>query len=458
MKTKIISSTKWCIRISLLLFLITSPTKAQNWEFVGLDSMVIKQLYVSGDSIWAGTAVRSGANINSGLYFTSNGGSNWIQLDSAFGSGIAVGMEYIDDGELYLVKGLSEGSWAGKVYKTTNNGFSWDTINISDNGIRWLDTSPFNKNEVYALDVFYYPSGVLNSLFKSTDGGENWQTLGPFPSSSHGSALTFAFDLIDSMSLYATVDTQFDRYLFKSTSKGDNWNYISIPPISPSETKTDLFLSDRIYLYSYYKATDNGGLTWYDAYGGLADNIDYLSFYQDKETTKLLYVLRTDGLYSSKNDTIFWSLVTGSEELPIYFGPNGFYSDRDMHNIFIEPNRKKLYLGTAEGIYKTSIITNLDESDKKDLDFSLSPNYPNPFNPTTTIEYQINKSSVVSLKVYDILGNEIATLVNEEKPTGKYHILFNAENIEKSNLASGIYFYQLYNGTSLISRKMTYLK
>ena len=70
--------------------------------------------------------------------------------------------------------------------------------------------------------------------------------------------------------------------------------------------------------------------------------------------------------------------------------------------------------------------------------FRLEQNYPNPFNPSTKIEYQIPKLSHVSLKVYDILGNQVATLVNEEQPAGKYSINFNA-----SKLSSGIYFYRI---------------
>jgi hypothetical protein len=130
-----------------------------------------------------------------------------------------------------------------------------------------------------------------------------------------------------------------------------------------------------------------------------------------------------------------------------------------MSNIFIEPGRKELYLGTAEGIYKTSVITNIGSDNCTELlDFSLNQNYPNPFNSTTTIEYSLQKDSFVSLKVYDILGNEIATLVNNEKPAGKYTLTFNADSINKTTIASGIYIYQLYNGTNLHSKKMTYLK
>jgi len=85
--------------------------------------------------------------------------------------------------------------------------------------------------------------------------------------------------------------------------------------------------------------------------------------------------------------------------------------------------------------------------------FNLSQNYPNPFNPSTTIRYSISEPSYVTLKVYDILGNEVTTLVNEEKPAGSYDVEFSSKN-----LASGIYIYRLTSGIFTASKKLILLK
>lgn len=85
--------------------------------------------------------------------------------------------------------------------------------------------------------------------------------------------------------------------------------------------------------------------------------------------------------------------------------------------------------------------------------FVLQQNYPNPFNPSTTIKYSIPTSEFVTLKVYDILGNEIATLVDEEKPAGSYEV-----NFQASNLSSGIYFYALQAGSYTQTKKMILMK
>ena len=100
------------------------------------------------------------------------------------------------------------------------------------------------------------------------------------------------------------------------------------------------------------------------------------------------------------------------------------------------------------------IVTTVEDlNDNLPLQFQLYQNYPNPFNPTTIINYQLPVGSHVTLKVYDLLGREVATIVNEEKPAGSYEINFNA-----NNLSSGIYFYKLQAGTFAETKKMILIK
>jgi len=96
----------------------------------------------------------------------------------------------------------------------------------------------------------------------------------------------------------------------------------------------------------------------------------------------------------------------------------------------------------------------VDENDKDiPTGFSLSQNYPNPFNPTTVISWQLAVGSQVSLKVYDVLGKEVATIVNEEKPAGRYHVAFDG-----SKLASGVYLYKLQTSDFSAIKKMILLR
>jgi hypothetical protein len=116
----------------------------------------------------------------------------------------------------------------------------------------------------------------------------------------------------------------------------------------------------------------------------------------------------------------------------------GMYSYRLM---------QKDYDGTFAYSQEVEVEINLP------LEYSLDQNYPNPFNPTTTIRYSIPEDNFVSIKLYDILGNEVLTLVNEQRQAGRYEMLFNA-----SNIASGVYYYQINSGSFTQTRKLMLMK
>jgi len=105
------------------------------------------------------------------------------------------------------------------------------------------------------------------------------------------------------------------------------------------------------------------------------------------------------------------------------------------------------FLGTYE--YSNPINVDINSLDE----FVLDQNYPNPFNPSTMISFNLPQNAFVTLKVYDVLGNEVVTLVNEEKPAGSYEIDFNA-----AKLSSGIYFYTLRAGSYKQTKKLILMK
>jgi len=100
-----------------------------------------------------------------------------------------------------------------------------------------------------------------------------------------------------------------------------------------------------------------------------------------------------------------------------------------------------------------SLITGTEVSQSKNIAFNLNQNYPNPFNPSTVIKYSVPEKSFVSLKIFNILGMEISTLVNETKNAGNYSVSFNA-----ANLPAGIYFYSITAGKNTAVKKMILLK
>ena len=117
-----------------------------------------------------------------------------------------------------------------------------------------------------------------------------------------------------------------------------------------------------------------------------------------------------------------------------------------------------LFTGTSgSGVWRrplSEMITDVeDQGNEVPSQFILEQNYPNPFNPSTKIRYSVPQSSNVMIKVFDILGNEIETLVNEEKPIGSYEITWYAKS-----LPSGIYFYKIQSGSFVETKKMLLLK
>ena len=111
----------------------------------------------------------------------------------------------------------------------------------------------------------------------------------------------------------------------------------------------------------------------------------------------------------------------------------------------------------ARTLLSTEIDTNLtlinSKSTLRTLKFEMAQNYPNPFNPTTIINYSVSKRSLVIIKVYDVLGKEVKTLVNEERRSGNYNVEFDG-----SKLSSGVYFYRMQAGDFIETKKLILLK
>ena len=147
-------------------------------------------------------------------------------------------------------------------------------------------------------------------------------------------------------------------------------------------------------------------------------------------------------------------------------GPTLSLLNPDLDNALPESWGVSIEHGTPGTL--NEFITSVEEQDNNiPTEYSLSQNYPNPFNPTTTIRFTIptsplnpspyqgerNRERFITLIVYDVLGKEIATLVNAEKPTGSYEVKFDA-----TGLTSGIYFYQLKAGSFIQTKKMVLIK
>jgi hypothetical protein len=147
--------------------------------------------------------------------------------------------------------------------------------------------------------------------------------------------------------------------------------------------------------------------------------------------------------------------------------PEGFFNATEMHGICLinlEEFETIRIIGqelviTGENQYSCNPLcftlddTNNIKDDSFIIQFELMQNYPNPFNLLTKIRYTVPRSSMIEIILFDVLGNEIQTLVNEEKPIGNYEVEFNA-----TSLPSGIYFYRLQAGSFVETKKMVLMK
>jgi hypothetical protein len=187
------------------------------------------------------------------------------------------------------------------------------------------------------------------------------------------------------------------------------------------------------------------GATWSDISSNLPD-APVNAFAVDNNHQSVLYVGNDVGMYVSFNTGDSWEFF--GEGLPIV----------TVGDIKIHPTANFLVAGThGRSMYKINLdmVTGIETDNETTTlnSFVLEQNYPNPFNPSTNIRYKVGNQQFVVLKVYDVLGEEIATLVNEEKSAGTYEIMFDA-----SVLTSGVYFYTLEAGSYIQTKKMILLR
>ena len=270
------------------------------------------------------------------------------------------------------------------IYKSTDNGNTWDTVN---NG---LNTSPGHYpsiNSIAVLGNVVYAGTLVNGVYRSTNGGASWSQF------NNGLTSLFTYKVaIKDSEVYVATSEEFSKTGITDSS----WN--------------------KIYSYAYSFLFYNGGI----------------------------FVGEYSEIQKSYDEGQTWVNVS-----------NG-YNSRDIYSLAV--NDQYMFAASyAGGVWKrplSEIITSVDNSvQNKPERFSLGQNFPNPFNPSTTIKYSIPKNSLVRLKVYNILGEEVAILVNEEKPVGTYEVKFNA-----TNLPSGVYFYRLQAGSFVETKKMIIIK
>lgn len=396
----------------------------ESWEITGVTAGTISRAVISGTGdIYAATfcGVQKFSLINNkwsilGLTMTSSDPSwNWIS-------------DIVENNNGFFFAS----SWAGGIYKSSDNGASWDT------------TSAISSIQTHISDLAIYgDNSVLASTFdyikKSTNNGNTWSTIkNGLPNSIIGNisitdeGILYAISL-DKLCRANDIDSPF--VIIKDGV------FTSLPPIYNriSVGKNGLiFFADTGINQGIYRSTDFGE-TWIKISGNLVSSI---SFYNDHYL--IAGLPSGQGLLFSSDRGNTWSNI--NQGLP--YNAQIIWNQIDFDG----------YLYAAAdglGVYKSnSIVVGVEEIKISSLNsFELNQNYPNPFNSTTNIRFKIPHSGRILLKVYDLMGREVATILDRYQEAGSDDVIFKA-----NNLASGIYFYQLQVGEFRATKKLILLK
>jgi hypothetical protein len=202
--------------------------------------------------------------------------------------------------------------------------------------------------------------------------------------------------------------------------------------------------------YNLIVSDSNGNYgSWYSVYS----SINEIRYSVDASQSGHIYLAEGNVIRRSTDfGNTFTDFYTMSAPIiGIYKKPssNILYT-MDSHNLY-------QFIDTIPIIIKSLDPVSVDDESQPITQFELSQNYPNPFNPSTKISWQLPVRSWQTLKVYDVLGNEVATLVNEEKPAGNYEVEFQS-TVGSHQLTTGVYYYQLKVGDYLKTKKMILMK
>lgn len=361
---------------------------------------------------------------NGTLLKTTNRGNNWVNINSIVTESVQ-SIHFVNENTGWIGT-----RYNGKIYKSTNGGINWFQQVYSDNH---AFNSIFFANEING----WVTSSGNGGVFFTTNGGDNWDSI--YIATGAGSDIEF----INLNTGWIIIGSK----IYKTENSGLNWS-LQFDNIGNGEMQSLSFINLNtgyavsLETWRVYKTT-NGGSNWF-----------LRNILPDCFNTHCIYFINENTGWVSGDCGQMFSTTNG--------GLNWFQQQTNTNSflkstVFINDS-----IGGAVGgggiIINTTTggaIVGLEPvSNSIPREFKLYQNYPNPFNPVTLIKYDLPKEVNVTIKIYDLLGREVATLVNNElKKAGRYELNWNA-----GNYASGVFFYRIEAGSYVNSKKMVLVK
>lgn len=402
--------------ITLIFFLLHSSAPDSKCQWV---NQVIPSSFPVSSCYFPGANTGYIVGYGNLILKTSNGGTNWIDISLPTTAENMNSVWFLNDTTGFIC------STRDSLLYTTNGGINWTN----------------HYYTVYQSDRIFFINSqtgwfTSNGLYKTTNAGINWFQI------SNQRAQSFIF-INENTGWKIEYLGSGNTDLLKTTNGGVNWNVMYNTGNFRVLYCADFVNENTGWVCGYrgfIAKTENGGVNW--------------TVQRDVETDALYtikFVNQNTGWASGDNSLVVKTTNGGSNWVNTTLPASRFQDIK-----FINENTGWM-IGSFGKVYKTTNnggLTSVSPNETQGTKYSLLQNYPNPFNPVTNLEFEIKDLGFVSLKVYDILGNEVSVLVNELKPSGSYKTEWDA-----SEYPSGIYFYTLsVNGKFAETKSMMLLK
>lgn len=398
--------------------------------------------------------VMGGGSQDNSISLTTNGGTNWRFRIGGDGGGVSI--DPSNANRIFVTNGVYGGSWAFRRLKSTDMGQTWSFIDTGiDPSGQWYHEI---RNDQVSPIWLYHNSGTF--VYQSTNDGANWTKTNTTGFPVEVARLRVSRWTSPTAVLYAALASSTTGQRLRVYDAG-SWSErstglatgLSVRGVTPHITNTSIAyaLMNGFTAGSKVYKTTNRGQTWTNISGNLP-NVACGDILPHPTNDNLLYLGTQMGCYRTTNGGTSWHRWNnGMPEANIVTEMS--YIDSIAVN-----GRFYVVAGTyGRGMWKREISgddpVDVPAYAEVPRSYALEQNFPNPFNPTTTIRYALPSSDRVELKIHDILGREVATLVDGVEEAGEHVVHFDARG-----LASGAYFYTIRTPKFTQTRKMLLTK